>query len=423
MLNRLRSAPFFQLPRNTRVTILAQPLWAIPAGLVMPFASLYMMRLSLSSQQIGLISSLSTLATAIAALFAGWLIDTMGRKRALLCFDTLTWIIPYFFWATASSFEGFLLAGLLHGPVIINSIVYECYHVEDVPLPMRMTSLRYQTIVSSLYGFMPLGMGLLINRYSFIPAMRGCYWLGLVCSLLFVGTKWLFLRDTEIGLAKRRQSAGGGFSLADMLRRNVDAIRYVLRNRDLAILYLIEILMLFASAVVALFLMPSLSALLRVSDAIISLHPILTTSVSFLTTLGIMPRIPVRRHAAMLGGALVALCCGTFCLAIARFGGMYPLLALQVLCGGFASSCTAVLLQARIQNSLTDDMRSNVMSAFQLTSMLIRLPTGVLGGLLYASSPQAPFALSCVVYACAAALYWRFARRGAGVHVDAMLPL
>lgn len=405
-------ADFGRLPRNTRVTLLAQPLWSIPAGLVTSFASLYMMELGVTSYQVGLISSISTMVKLVVALVAGWVIDRLGRKRAQVAFDIVSWLVPYYLWSTATGFSSFLLAGIFNGFVIVNTIVYECYHIEDVPLSMRMSALRYKSVAEYAYGFMPFVTGMLINRFTLVPALRGCYWFGLVCCALFVLTKAISLRDTSVGERQRAARRGGGFTPMAVLRDNLEGIRYILGQRALAALYLTHTLVMFGRSLSSLYFLPYLTQTLGLSSGVIGFVPILTTTISFLVTYLVIPRVAAGRHGVLLGLAFLALTLGGLAIGVATAATAVALLLANIGLWGFANACTATVLQVKLHAHIRDDIRSRVMSAFQWLSMLIMLPAGILGGTLYAHNGAYPLLAVSAVFACAAGLYWALLRRG-----------
>ena len=403
---------FDQLPRNTRITLLAQPLWSVPAGLVMSFASLYMMNLGLSSQQIGLISSVSSLIKLVVAVFTSWIIDRLGRKHAQLIFDIVSWLIPYFLWATATTFDGFFLAGVFNGFVIINSVAYECFHVEDVPLSLRMVTQRFKLVSEYTYGFMPLIMGFLISRYTLVPAMRGCYWFGFVCCVFFVLSKAIFLTDTSVGIQRRREQKSVPFSFSAAMRGNLEVLRYIAGQKELAVLYTLHTMIMMARAINTLYFLPFLSQALLLSESLISWVPILTTLVSLLVTYLVIPRLGSRRHSALLAIALWALAAGGLLISFSGAAFALPMAAVNVLLWGFANACTGTILQVRIHAIIRSDIRSGVMSAFQLLSMLIMLPAGLLGGILYAHKAAFAVLLPAAIFLSAAVLYLGKIRKG-----------
>lgn len=402
---------FRDLPRNTRITILTQPLWSVPAGLVMSFATLYAMNIGLSSQQVGLISSISSAVKMLVALFAGWVLDRIGRKLSTVVFDFVSWVIPYYFWATADSFNSFLLAGIFNGLVIICTLAHDCYHVEDVPIEKRMVSLRYKSIVDYIYGFMPLAMGLLINKYSLVPAVRGGYWFGFICSLLFVIIKVIFLRDTRIGREKRKYYQASAFSTKDVIIQNIQAIGYMVRRKELLMLCLIHLIVMFGKSISTLYFMPFLSQAMKMPDAQLGWVPIATTLVSILVTYFVIPSTR-GKYRSLLVYALIALTIGSVAMTFATPATLAPLVIINIVMWGFSNACSMIVLQAQIHLLIEDGIRSRIMSALQVFSMLVMLPSGILGGFVYAFLPAALIGFISLLFFVAAAIYCLLISKG-----------
>ena len=79
---------------NARGCVLTEPLWGIPFNLYAPYASVYMLAFGLSDGQIGLITSVGLVLQVFTSLLSGAITDKLGRKRATLVFDLLSWGVP-----------------------------------------------------------------------------------------------------------------------------------------------------------------------------------------------------------------------------------------------------------------------------------------------------------------------------------------
>jgi MFS family permease len=60
-----------------------------------------MMNLGLSDVEVGNLSSLGLFLQIFTALFGGVVIDRLGRNRATLIFDLLSWSLPCLLWGMA----------------------------------------------------------------------------------------------------------------------------------------------------------------------------------------------------------------------------------------------------------------------------------------------------------------------------------
>ncbi|WP_289479122.1 MFS transporter, partial [Klebsiella pneumoniae] len=84
----------FALRGNQRACVYTEPLWGIPYNLYSPYASLFMVALGVSDQQIGFLLSIGAIFQVIAALLGGVLCDKLGRRKTTAIFDILSWSVP-----------------------------------------------------------------------------------------------------------------------------------------------------------------------------------------------------------------------------------------------------------------------------------------------------------------------------------------
>lgn len=98
----LQNHPLFQslreLKGNPRVTVLTEVMFGIPYNLFAPFASVYMLALGVTDQQIGSIASLGLVVQVFSALLSGAIVDKFGRRLTLLICDLLCWSVPCLIW-------------------------------------------------------------------------------------------------------------------------------------------------------------------------------------------------------------------------------------------------------------------------------------------------------------------------------------
>ena len=102
------------LTGNPRGCVYTEPLWGIPYNLIAPYASVYMVALGLTDQNIGLVLSVSWGFQVLWALLSGAITDKLGRRRTTLIFDILAWSVPALIWAFSQNIWWFLAAGIMN---------------------------------------------------------------------------------------------------------------------------------------------------------------------------------------------------------------------------------------------------------------------------------------------------------------------
>ncbi|GHU72563.1 hypothetical protein AGMMS49992_08770 [Clostridia bacterium] len=280
-----------------------------------------------------------------------------------------------------------------------------------IPMPDTL-GITYCNLVDIVYIFYifiikyPVFFQCGIHRLQ-IGAILVAYFMRVYSKRLYQG-----VRDTTIGAERYLETHSAPFSLMRALRTTLDALRYVKSECELTALYLMEAVVMFARSIATLYFLPLLSQSLLVSDRMLGWIPIITTTASFATTYLIIPRLGSHRQTSMLGTAFTFLFIGALGISLASTSTVLPLALLYILMGGFANACVGTILQVRIHALIRDDIRSGVMSAFQLLSMLITMPTGVLGGFLYANRPSLTFLLAACAFLSVVASYWYLVKKG-----------
>ena len=90
-----------ELTTNARVILITEPCWSIPVSWFSIYAVLYMAALGLTKIDIGWVTFLFVFAQIPATVFGGYIADHWGRKKSVMWFDSICWIIPLFFWLFA----------------------------------------------------------------------------------------------------------------------------------------------------------------------------------------------------------------------------------------------------------------------------------------------------------------------------------
>jgi DHA1 family tetracycline resistance protein-like MFS transporter len=187
---------------NARAVLVTEAMWAVPFNLYTTYASLYMLALGCSRAQVGLIVSLNLGAGMIFALISGYITDLLGRKRTTFIFDMIAWTLPTLLWAFARNFSWFLIAALLNSVVRIVFTSWSCLLVEDTPPQIRIYTYSGLYMVGLLAGFLSPLAGLLVGRFSLVPAMRGLYLLAFFSFTSMFVIRNAIVQETEFGLER-----------------------------------------------------------------------------------------------------------------------------------------------------------------------------------------------------------------------------
>jgi len=387
-----------KIGRNAAVTCITQPLWAIPFYLYNSYAALYMINQGITEGQVGVVNSVSFIVKAAAAVFAGYIINRLGRKTSIIMFDVFSWVIPYFLWSIATNYWQFIAASLFSGLGIVNTIAWNCILVEDTRPEHRIFVFNFNEIIIIIAGFLTPVSGLLISKFTLVPAIRGVCVFGLICMVTLEIVRFFLLKETGIGREKMLE--------AKSIKTNVRLFTgfwktagFIVRNRLLTVLFVLSIAVNFCFIINNLYYFPYLTSHLKYNQAGVSLFPSLTSVVSLLMLFFIIPRIKDRDKFLLAGFLLYFV--GALILIFAP-GGLIKVSIIMVLTNvvfwAVSRTITNILLSTRIANAVDDHARADIMSFYNIFSIVCMFPAGIIGGSLYEISPRGPFYFISVVY-------------------------
>ena len=368
------------MPRNARIIILLQPLWAIPFNLVNSYASLYMLDQGISSSQVGLVNSVSFVFKTAVALMAGYIINKFGRKRTMGLIDIFGWALPMLVYFLAEDFWQFLAAALINSITVINSVTYQCFLTEDVDSDKRIETFKTFSVVSAVCGlFVPI-TGILIGRYTLVPTVRWLYFIAFFSMASFGIFRLILLKETSIGRQMIDQHTSGTYPLKSLIKLLI----YFLQNKKLIILFAMYIVLNFTQVINSLFFMPYLTRFGHFTEAVVSLFPFMTTIVSMIVFFLVIHRI--RNKVRSILCSIASFTAGTFILIVSPFIINY-LALLSVVFWALAFAIINPVLNTLIANEIADEFRVDVLGFFNMLSMLCMFPVGYLGGMLFDISP------------------------------------
>jgi MFS family permease len=370
-------------------------MWAIPFNLYSTYATLYMLELGCSKQQVGLIVSLNLGLGVLFALVSGHITDLLGRKRTTLVFDLVAWTVPTLLWAFAQSFAWFLIAALLNSVVRIVFTSWNCILVEDTPPQMRLYVYSGLYVVGLVAGFLAPLAGLLVGRFTLVPAMRGLY---LVACLSFTSMFVIrnrLLRETEIGLERMR--IAGSMKTRQLFGDFYKSAARCLRDPLVLLAFLMAILNNVQLTVRTTFFAILLAGTLQFPPARIALFTAAYSLVMLVAYVLLLPIVGRMKIESSLVFSFACLTASHLLLATSPIRS-FVCVTLSTVIGALGAAVVNPLLDSLVANSIPDRERASALSVFYVLLLAITSPFGYLGGVLSAISDRLPFLLAfCTV--------------------------
>ncbi|NQX44019.1 MFS transporter [Paenibacillus tritici] len=408
--------PFFpRLQGNSRGCLTFEPFFLIPFSMFSTYATLYMYELGLTEVNIGWITTIGLIVQVFSSLLSGYLTDRLGRKRAILYFDLLSWSLATLLWAFSQNLWFFVAAAVINGFQRVPHIAFYCLIVEDTRPADRTYVFTLLQIIGVIGGlFAPLG-GLLVHQYGMVQGMRIMYVLAfLFMTFQFVG-RHLTTRETEAGIRKRQEIRE--LSLRESLVEYGGAFRDLGAERNLLLIFGVYILFNFQATLKSTYLYLYLADYIHLDSGILSLFPAVSSVIMLLTLWLLMPRIPDQsaNRSMMAGFGLSAL---SNAMLVLYPSASFIWIGLSTILAAVGLMISSPYLEAAVQNAIDDDKRAKVFSMLSVLILVFTAPAGIIGGWAYKLDPRIPLWLVTAAFAASYLLLHLYRRRTVHQHAS-----
>lgn len=395
------------LKGNPRGVVLTEPLWGISYNLFAPYVSLYMLSLGMTDRLIGLTVSISMILQIVWSLLGGITTDKMGRKRATLVFDLLSWSVPCLVWAVAQNFTYFLVAAIFNSTWRISMTAWTCLLVEDSE-PRQLVDIYSWIYISGLLAafFAPLA-GLLVQTFSLVPTMRGLYLLAVV----MMTAKFFIMNGmvTETAQGRVRMHETRHQRLREILGeyRQIFA-RMLAAPRTLAALGILAV-MTIASTINGSFWSIIAAEKIGIPLDRLAYYPFARSILMLVFYFLVIPRIsgkPFKRP--MLAGFCAYLLSHLVLVLVPQKS--YLLLLVSVLLEACAVAVLSPFLDRLVAVSIEPEERARILSLVYVAVIMLSSPFGWIAGTLSSINRALPFVLTMSLFALGALLVWLASR-------------
>lgn len=403
-LQKVRSHPLMDtllsLKGNPRACVYLEPLWGIPYNLYSPYATLFMYQLGVNDEQIGLLLSIGMVFQVFASLMGGVLTDKMGRRTTTIIFDCLSWSVPVLIWIFAQNFWWFLIATIFNSMWQITNNSWNCLLVEDCDPKVLVDVYTWCTVSGLLAVFFAPISGALVSAYSLMPVMRALY----VFTFISMTAKFviLYLSCTETAQGRIRMEQTRNRTLLSMTVEYKEVFKQIFRSRQtltaLALMVLLNITGILSGNFFALYIVEDLG----ISEAFVSLFPMLRAAVMLVFIFGFQGKINRLPYRPTMGAAIVLYVISQLLLVFSPAGagsGTWVFLILYMLAEAFGCAVLMPRKDSLMVLFVDPEERARMLGLLYVIMIGVSAPFGWIGGKLASIDRMLPFLLNAVLYA------------------------
>ena len=386
---------------NARGCVVTEPLWGIPFNLYAPYVSVYMLALGLTDSQIGLLVSIGLSFQVFTALLSGAITDKLGRKRATLIFDILSWSVPTFIWAIAQDFTYFLVAAIINSVWRVTMNSWSCLLVEDTDPDLLVDVYSWIYISGQVVAFFAPLAGLLINQFGLVAAMRGLFFF----AFIMMTTKFLVMNglveETRVG--KIRMEETRQQSVFSLLSEYRGVLRQILKAPVTMVTLGLMLVISIFSMVNSTFWAILATERIQIPDEHLALFPFIRSSVMLLFFFVIMPRLRQLnfRNPMLIGYGISIL---SQILLIFTPEKNYWLLGLSIVLEACAVPLASTFMDKMVVLTVDPQERARILAILYVIVIVGTTPFGWIAGQLSEVNRVFPFVLNLGILTAGACL-------------------
>jgi DHA1 family tetracycline resistance protein-like MFS transporter len=392
---------------NARGCVFTEPLWGIPYNLYAPYVSVYMLALGLTDAQIGLVTSIGLVCQIFWAMMSGAITDKLGRRRATLLSDFVSWSIPCLIWAASQNFTYFLVAAVFNSVWRISHTSWTCLMVEDTDPKLLVDVYAWIYIANLIVAFIAPFGGLLIERFSLVPTMRGFFIFSFVMmTAKFIATNAM-TTETRQGVVRMAETRAQ--PLSAVLGEYPAVVKRVLAAPALMLTTALLIILSISRMISGTFWAILATEKLMLPDQYLALYFSAGSIIKLLIFFLVMPRLRTTNvYKPMFFGFLGVLISQAILITIPV--GSFGLLALATVVEACTLPVATALLDKLVVLVVDPKERARIMAIVYVIMILFTSPFGWIAGQMSEVNRNLPFVLNIVLYSLGGLLAFVAAR-------------
>lgn len=393
--NHVLAQTFRELKGNPKWSICTEPLWFIPYSLFVPFQTLYMRKLGLTSLEIGTTLTVGFLLQMFFALIGGVITDKMGRRKATVIFDTLGWTVPCLIWAFSQNFWWFLAAAAVNAAFQITNTSWNCLFIEDCP-PKHITNAFTLIQMCGMLSvfFSPLAV-ILVGKHDVVPVMRWLYLIAAISMLAKFLLLYHFGGETQIG--KKRMEETRNLSYFSMMKGYDRVFLTMIKSGKMRLVVYFMALTNIIQIATTNFFSLYVTEQIHLSDELVAVFPVIRTIVMIAFVIGLQNLFQKLRMKASLQIGFLMYIASHLLLLLTPEKNLLLVMGYTIL----EAAAYAVIIprkDALMAHYVEPKERSRIYALYNVLMIGISAPFGSLIGWMFDLHPALPFLFNIGIF-------------------------
>lgn len=399
MLQKLKNHVLVQTFRalhgNPKWSICTEPLWFIPYSLFAPFQTLYMRKLGLSSLEIGTTLTVGFILQMFFGLIGGVITDKMGRRKATVIFDTLSWTVPCLLWAFSQNFWWFLIAAAVNASFQITNTSWNCLFIEDCPAKHITNAFTLIQICGMLSVFFAPAAVILVGKYDVVPVLRWIYFISAFSMLAKFLLLYHFGGETQVG--KKRMEETKNLSYFSMMKGYGDVFLKMIRSPKMRLVVYFMALTNILQIATGNFFSLYITEKIHLSDEIVAVFPVVRTLVMLTFVVGLQNLFQKLRMKYSFAVGFILYISSHLLLLLAPDKNL-PLVFGYTILEAAAYAVIIPRKDALMAHYVDVQERSRIYALYNVLMIGISVPFGSIIGGMFDVNPNYPFLFNILLF-------------------------
>jgi MFS family permease len=387
---------FKMLKGNTRTSIIFEPMFGIPFALYNFYLSLYMKSQGISDTQIGYLIAINFIFSAVFSLFGGVITNHLGRKKATLIFDFLSWPVSLAVYVISNSFWLFAIGMILNSLGKIVAVSWNLMVVEDADNKQRVAAYNILNIINLASGIITPIAGIAVASLGIVSAERTFMIIMTISMIALVLLRNHYYVETEIG--QEILDSNIKFNMREIFKNGiyVDAIQAIKRKKEFSLILIVYVLFAIYTPIgtfSSLYYAPYLNEVLGIDKSMLSVLGGVNSVVMLIVFVFIIPRISrFNLVLNMIAGAVIQALALLMLIIIPKNSLFTAIVCVAIFAVGF--SLFRSFIDAILAEVSDGRERASIYSLINTVISLFSIIIGLASGYLFTYNPRSIYILS-----------------------------
>lgn len=397
---------FRMLTGNTRITVLFQPLWGIPYMLFNFYLSLYMKAQGVTDQQLGYLISLSYVFGTFFSLISGSVVDRLGRKKATLIFDFISWPLTLTLYFLSNNFALFALAIFTSSFVKVVTVAWNLMVIEDANNEQRVSAYNLVSIINIAAGVIIPITGIMVKAHGVVAAERIFLAISVISMATMILVRHRLYKETSVGqrIIDERRKNPLPFNFKNIIPIKAFAVfKGNPKAVVAAMVYILFFLYIPLGTFNSLYFAPFMTEVLGLGESSISILGGAYSVVMLVVFIFVIPIISRRNNTRNMQVGLVIQALSLFLIIVIPKGSLISVvLSIGAYAIGFG--IFRPFLDTMLAEVSEGNERASVYSLINTITCIITAMVGLISGTVYLLNPRIIYIISIVILAACTVL-------------------